>query len=63
MAAPTGFAGNCWPLTTGLRAAAQCACRMTARGDVQLPAFMPVGTQATVKGCTIDMVRADRRAR
>ena len=24
----------------------------TARGDIQTPAFMPVGTQATVKGLT-----------
>ncbi len=30
----------------------------TPHGSVQLPAFMPVGTQATVKGCTIDMVRS-----
>lgn len=30
----------------------------TPRGDVQTPAFMPVGTQATVKGLTIDQVRA-----
>ncbi len=29
----------------------------TARGEVQLPAFMPVGTQATVKGLTVEMVR------
>jgi len=29
----------------------------TTHGDVQLPAFMPVGTQATVKGCTIEMLR------
>jgi queuine tRNA-ribosyltransferase len=29
----------------------------TTRGEVQLPAFMPVGTQATVKGCTIEMLR------
>ena len=29
----------------------------TARGEVQLPAFMPVGTQGTVKGLTVDMVR------
>ncbi|TVQ01406.1 MAG: tRNA guanosine(34) transglycosylase Tgt [Planctomycetaceae bacterium] len=28
----------------------------TPRGDVQTPAFMPVGTQATVKGLTIDQV-------
>lgn len=30
----------------------------TPRGDVQTPAFMPVGTQGTVKGLTMDMVRA-----
>ena len=30
----------------------------TPRGEVQTPAFMPVGTQATVKGLTIDQVRA-----
>ncbi len=30
----------------------------TPRGDVQTPAFMPVGTQATVKGLTIDQVRS-----
>lgn len=38
-----------------------CAARRsiysTPHGDVQLPAFMPVGTQATVKGVTIDQVR------
>ncbi len=30
----------------------------TPHGPVELPAFMPVGTQATVKGLTIDQVRA-----
>jgi queuine tRNA-ribosyltransferase len=30
----------------------------TPHGPVETPAFMPVGTQATVKGLTIDMVRA-----
>jgi queuine tRNA-ribosyltransferase len=30
----------------------------TPHGDVQTPAFMPVGTQATVKGLSIDQVRA-----
>jgi queuine tRNA-ribosyltransferase len=39
-----------------------CAARRgvlhTRRGDVQLPAFMPVGTQGTVKGCTVEMLRA-----
>ena len=26
----------------------------THRGNIKTPAFMPVGTQATVKACTID---------
>jgi queuine tRNA-ribosyltransferase len=30
----------------------------TPHGEVQTPAFMPVGTQATIKGLTIDQVRA-----
>ena len=30
----------------------------TAHGDVHTPAFMPVGTQAAVKGLTVDTVRA-----
>ena len=30
----------------------------TLRGDVQLPAFMPVGTLGSVKGLTMDQVRA-----
>lgn len=29
----------------------------TPRGDIETPAFMPVGTAATVKGLTVDMVR------
>jgi len=29
----------------------------TSHGTVQLPAFMPVGTQGTVKGLTVDLVR------
>ena len=28
----------------------------THRGNIQTPAFMPVGTQATVKACLIDDV-------
>ena len=28
----------------------------THRGDIKTPAFMPVGTQATVKACLIDDV-------
>jgi queuine tRNA-ribosyltransferase len=30
----------------------------TARGDIDLPVFMPVATQGTIKGLTADMVRA-----
>jgi queuine tRNA-ribosyltransferase len=41
---------------------AHCAARrsafVTPHGSVQMPAFMPVGTQGTVKGMTIDMLRA-----
>jgi queuine tRNA-ribosyltransferase len=41
---------------------AHCAARRstfhTPHGPVELPAFMPVGTQATIKGLTIDQVRA-----
>ncbi|MDC1155062.1 tRNA guanosine(34) transglycosylase Tgt [Candidatus Pelagibacter sp.] len=29
----------------------------TKRGNIQTPAFMPVGTQATVKACTIDDIK------
>ena len=29
----------------------------TQRGDINTPAFMPVGTQATVKACTIDDIK------
>ena len=29
----------------------------TSRGEIQTPAFMPVGTQATVKACTIDDIK------
>ena len=36
---------------------ARCGLIETHRGDVQTPAFMPVGTQATVKACTIDDVK------
>src|SRR5688500_9578231 len=30
----------------------------TPHGPVQMPAFMPVGTQGTVKGLALDMLRA-----
>ena len=29
----------------------------THRGNIQTPAFMPVGTQATVKACTIEDIK------
>ncbi len=29
----------------------------THRGDIHTPAFMPVGTQATVKACTINDIK------
>ena len=35
---------------------ARCGSIETHRGDIQTPAFMPVGTQATVKACIIDDV-------
>jgi queuine tRNA-ribosyltransferase len=38
--------------------AARWATFATPRGEVELPAFMPVGTQATIKGLTADQVRA-----
>ena len=41
---------------------AHCAARrgtfVTPHGSVEMPAFMPVGTQGSVKGMTIDMLRA-----
>ena len=36
---------------------ARCGLIQTHRGDVNTPAFMPVGTQATVKACTIDDIK------
>ena len=45
-------------LATDPGSAARRGILHTPHGAVQLPAFMPVGTQATVKGCTIDMLRA-----
>ena len=29
----------------------------TIRGNIETPAFMPVGTQATVKACTINDIK------
>ena len=34
----------------------RCGLIKTHRGNIQTPAFMPVGTQATVKACLIDDV-------
>ena len=36
---------------------ARCGLIETHRGNINTPAFMPVGTQATVKACTIDDVK------
>jgi queuine tRNA-ribosyltransferase len=41
-------------LATDGQSAARRSVFTTPHGDVELPAFMPVGTQATVKGLTID---------
>jgi queuine tRNA-ribosyltransferase len=37
---------------------ARCGVLATAHGEIRLPAFMPVGTHATVKACTPDEVRS-----
>jgi len=36
---------------------ARCGLIQTHRGDIHTPAFMPVGTQATVKACTVDDIK------
>ena len=36
---------------------ARCGILETHRGNIHTPAFMPVGTQATVKACTIDDIK------
>ena len=38
--------------------AARTGVLKTPRGDIRTPAFMPVGTAATVKALTVDQVRA-----
>jgi queuine tRNA-ribosyltransferase len=43
---------------TGTDGAARCAVMETPHGTVATPAFLPVGTQATVKGLTSEAVRA-----
>lgn len=45
-------------LHTDARTAARRSVFSTPHGKVQMPAFMPVGTQATVKGLEIDQLRA-----
>ena len=36
---------------------ARCGLIETHRGNIQTPAFMPVGTQATVKACKIEDIK------
>ena len=36
---------------------ARCGLIKTHRGNIKTPAFMPVGTQATIKACTIDDIK------
>ena len=36
---------------------ARCGLIETHRGNIKTPAFMPVGTQATVKACTVDDIK------
>ncbi len=45
-------------LHTDAHSAARRSVLSTPHGDVQMPAFMPVGTQASVKGLEIDQLRA-----
>ena len=45
-------------LHTNARSAARRSVFSTPHGPVQMPAFMPVGTQATVKGLEIDQLKA-----
>ena len=53
---PVGFSFEV--LTQDKKSAARRGVLTTPHGCVQLPTFMPVGTQATVKGLAIDQVRA-----
>src|SRR6478672_10941517 len=41
-----------------IEGAARCGELITPHGKVETPAFMPVGTQATVKGMTPEALRA-----
>jgi len=45
-------------LNTDPKSAARCGLLTTAHGEVRTPAFMPVGTQGTVKSLTPDMVKS-----
>ena len=36
---------------------ARCGILETHRGNIKTPAFMPVGTQATVKACNIEDIK------
>ncbi len=53
---PVGFSFEV--LTQDAKSAARRSILNTPHGSVQLPTFMPVGTQATVKGLAIDQVQA-----
>lgn len=53
---PSGFSFRL--LATDPNSAARAATFSTPHGDVELPAFMPVGTQGTVKGLTVDVLRS-----
>ena len=41
---------------------ARCGLIETHRGNINTPAFMPVGTQATVKACTVACVPTGMKA-
>jgi queuine tRNA-ribosyltransferase len=45
-------------LINAVDGAARTGVLQTARGDIRTPAFMPVGTAATVKALTVDQVRS-----
>ena len=49
---------DCATSTRAVRCPARACCSHAARCRRRCPAFMPVGTAATVKGLTIDMLRA-----
>jgi queuine tRNA-ribosyltransferase len=51
---PISFRVHATDATSGAR----CSTLATPHGAVELPAFMPVGTQGTVKGLSVDALRA-----